>query len=60
MSGLMIVATLAQRLTAQPVGSRGKFPPVVLGEPEAPVHPTCRRKSQFSSIRYASSGPASW
>ena len=27
---------LAQRLTAQPVGSRGKFPPVVIGEPEAP------------------------
>jgi hypothetical protein len=27
---------LAQRVTAQPVGSRGKFPPVVIGESEAP------------------------
>ena len=27
-----------QRLTAQPVGSRGKFPTVVIGEPEAPAN----------------------
>ena len=27
---------LAQRLPTQPVGSRGKFPPVVIGEPQAP------------------------
>jgi len=27
---------LAQGRTAQSVGSRGKFPPVVIGEPEAP------------------------
>jgi len=27
---------LAQRLTAQSIGPRGKFPPVVIGEPEAP------------------------
>ena len=27
---------LAQGHTAQPVGSRGKLPPVVIGEPEAP------------------------
>ena len=27
---------LAQSRTAQPVGARGKFPPVVIGEPEAP------------------------
>src|SRR5215204_3648157 len=35
-SGVTIVAALAQGRTAQPVGSRSNSPPVVIGEPEAP------------------------